>query len=478
MHHYFPFKFQSQKIIYSVLLVISLIPTYFIHSQKYPDWGDDFAQYIYQAQQINSPSEDYKQVLNIEEYSSPKRSLAFSLLLSIISPTCSIQDYVGLISACYILAGLCFFIFLSSHFSMAVSLIATLCVFYNFLFLRLKSEVVPEFLFIALFYGILYLAFSSAKWVKFFIPVLLGIMVSVRFVGLSLIISYIIFIFIQNDKTLKQKLKNAAICFLIFLLIIAGINYFFLDQINNQEVKLYGNLVFKNYSFNTFFENIILYSRYLLLFFEQEIPFWMNNIFKFSAVIFLSIGFFISIKNKVTIVHIALIVYFLFLFIYPYNGDTIKYLIPIFPLVLFFIIKGAYGLLDFIHFNRNDLLVFICLSIILLSNSKTIKLAMEHKDLNIGPYDLSVLEDFEEIKNRVGRHESIAFGKPFIVNLLADRHSYFLSKENHSMVFSKATYFLSPKEKIRELYPKIDGIKIAKGDTLELTNFYLVRLNQ
>lgn len=477
MHRYFSLIFKNLKAIYLLALFIALVPTYFMHTEKYPDWGDDFAQYIYQAQQINSPSVDYKQVLNVQEYSSPKRSVAFSLLLSIITPTVFIQNYVNMISVCYILAGLCFFIFLSGHFSFAVSLIGTLCVFYNFLFLRLKSEVVPEFLFIALFYAILHLTSSSSKRVRYLIPFLLGLLVTVRFVGLSLVISYLVFIFIQHNKTLKQNLKEAVICFLIFLLIIAGINYFFLSQINNQEVKLYGNLVFKNYSFNVFFDNIHIYLRYLLLFFEQEIPYWINYIFKFSAVIFLSLGFIISIKNKVTILHISLIVYFLFLFIYPYNGDTIKYLIPIFPLTLFFIIKGAYGMLEFIHFKRNDLLVVTCLSIILLSNSKTIKLAMEHKDLNIGPYDLSVLEDFEKVKNRVGLHESIAFGKPFIINLLADRHSYFLSKKNHRMVFSKADYFLSPKEKITELYPKIDGIQIEKGDTLELSNFYLVRLN-
>lgn len=67
----------SAKLWYSIILVVCIVPTYFIHSQKYPDWGDDFAQYIYQSQQIHSSSDSYKQVLNVEEYSSAKRSVFF-----------------------------------------------------------------------------------------------------------------------------------------------------------------------------------------------------------------------------------------------------------------------------------------------------------------------------------------------------------------------------------------------------------------
>ena len=147
------------KLWYSLVLVVILFPTYFIHTQKYPDWGDDFAQYVYQAQQIHTPSQKYKEVLNVEGYSSSKRSVFFSVILSVIYPSTHIQNYVDVISILYILAAICCFIFLSSHFSHSISFITTLCVFYNFLFLRLKSEVVPEFLFIALFLLILHIAF-------------------------------------------------------------------------------------------------------------------------------------------------------------------------------------------------------------------------------------------------------------------------------------------------------------------------------
>lgn len=201
-------RIKSRKWFYSVLLILLLVPTYFIHTQKYPDWGDDFAQYVYQAQQINSPSKEYKQVLNITEYSSPKRSVFFSVILSIISPTTEIQQYINLISISYIIAAICFFLFLTKHFNLLISFVGSLCVFYNFLFLRLKSEVVPEFLFISVFCLILFLVHHNKKWINYIVPILLALLVSIRFIGLSLLLAYVCHILISKEKNGKEKGKR------------------------------------------------------------------------------------------------------------------------------------------------------------------------------------------------------------------------------------------------------------------------------
>ena len=101
---------KNKKVVFGLLLILVLIPTYFIHTRSYPDWGDDFAQYVYQAQQINTPSKVYKEVLNIEEYSSgKKRSVFFSLTMSAITPTLVIEKYVNFIAVTYILAAVSFF---------------------------------------------------------------------------------------------------------------------------------------------------------------------------------------------------------------------------------------------------------------------------------------------------------------------------------------------------------------------------------
>lgn len=464
------------KLLYSIVLIIVLVPTFFIHSQKYPDWGDDFAQYIYQSQHVYSSADSYKQVLNIEEYRSQKRSVFFSVILSVVKPTMQIQNYVDVISITYIIAALCFFMFLSSHFSLVISFIATLAVFYNFLFLRLKSEVVPEFVFMALFYYILHLASLSKKWIVYIIPILLGLLVSVRFVGISLVLAYVCFLIFENDKVTKQKIKDVAVGLLIILTCIFIINSCLLRSIQNQELKLYSSIVAKGYNFNTIFENASIYSRYLTLFFEQEIPYWINTIITLFAFTFFLLGFIFSWFKKRNILHFSFIFYLLFLFLYPYNADTIKYLIPIVPLLFYFIIIGLKLALEKINFKHQNLFVVACFGIIFLSNSKTIWLAMKHTDTNIGPYETYVLQDFEKIKTIVKPSENIAFGKPFIINLLAERDAYFLSQINYQQVLQNANFVLLAKQNVNELYPKTLGIETSRGDTTELNHFYLIKL--
>lgn len=466
----------SAKLWYSIILIICIIPTYFIHSQKYPDWGDDFAQYVYQSQQIHSSSDSYKQVLNVEEYSSAKRSVFFSVILSSVTPTVLIQNYVDVISFTYIMAALCFFMFLSSQTSLPISFVVTLSVFYNFLFLRLKSEVVPEFVFIALYFGILYLTTISKKWIKYLIPCLLGLLVSVRFVGFSLVMAYVCFLIFENDRTIKEKVKDTCISLSIILISMILVNTFFLNSIQNQEIKLYSSIVSNGYSFNAIVENISIYGRYMTLFFEQEIPYWINTIITLFVFTFFLIGYLFSFVKKRDVFHFAFMFYFLFLLVYPYNADTIKYLIPIVPLLFYFIIIGLKLVLDKINFKHREMFVAACFGIIFLSNSKTIYLAMKHVDTNIGPYETTVLQDFEKIKTIVKPNENIAFGKPFIINLLADRDAYFLSQKNYKQVLQKTNFVLLAKQNVNELYPKTTGIEMSRGDTTELNHFYLIKL--
>lgn len=466
----------TAKLWYTIALVIVLIPTYFIHTQKYPDWGDDFAQYVYQAQQIHTPSKVYKEVLNVEEYSSSKRSLFFSIVLSVLIPNDSIHGYVNVVSVFYILAAIVCFIFFSHHFTLLVSFFATLCVFYNFLFLRLKSEVVPEFLFIAIFLLILYLVNQAKSWLKCFIPALIALLISTRFVGLSIFLGYILHLLLNRTISLKDRLKEVAFSVCVLSAIIFLINTFCLSSVANREVALYGTYVTKHISINTIADNVMLYSKYITLFFEQEIPFWTNYVIKFIVSVLFIIGFIYSVLKKRTVIEWTFIFYFLFLFIYPYNGDTIKYLIPIFPLFIHYVVFALGLLLTQFLFQWRSQLVLSGLGIILLSNSKTIWLSINRAEENVGPYESSVLNDFEMIKKIVPDSKNIAFGKPFIVSLLMDRHSYFLSQTNYSDILNKADYALISKPNINELYPKTIGVKIAKGDTTELTNFYLVKL--
>ncbi len=224
------------------------------------------------------------------------------------------------------------------------------------------------------------------------------------------------------------------------------------------------------------FDNTLAYARYVLFFFEQEIPFWMNLIITFSALLFFVTGFLTTVIKQKNILHFSFVFYVLFLIAYPSLTDIIKYLIPIIPLLFYFMIMGLKKILERINFKQQHLAIVVYLSVLFLSNIKTVWLQYNRLNDDILPYNENVLLDFEKIKQTVKPTENIAFGKPVIINLLADRNAYFLSNKNYERVFEKVDYVLSPKKTIKELFPKIEGIKMTKGDTLELENFYLIKL--
>ena len=59
-----------------------------------------------------------------------------------------------------------------------------------------------------------------------------------------------------------------------------------------------------------------------------------------------------------------------------------------------------------------------------------------------------MLQDFEKIKTIVKPNENIAFGKPFIINLLAKRDAYFLSQKNYKQVLQNANFVLLAKQNV------------------------------
>ncbi|MBL7937444.1 MAG: DUF2079 domain-containing protein, partial [Bacteroidia bacterium] len=328
----------------------------------------------------------------------------------------------------------------------------------------------------ALFYFILYVFFSKHKWKTYIIPILLGLLVSVRFVGLSLMFSYLMIILTSKEKTSFQKIKELVLCLFISAFILAFFNFFVLPQVSNQEVGFYGSFVANTYTFDVFISNAEIYSKYMMFFFEQEIPFWINKVIAFFCIVFFGIGFVISVKNKKDIVFYSFVFYGLFLCVYPYNGDTIRFLIPIVPLFFYYIITGIYMLFNLIAIPKKEVIIGAAFLIILLSNSKTVWLAINSQNNNIGPFENSVLHDFKEVEKNVKPHESIAFAKPFLINLLCDRNSYYINKTNINTVLLQSNYYLAAKPSVQELYDNKNTVKLLQADTISLNHFYLIKL--
>ena len=136
------------------------------------------------------------------------------------------------------------------------------------------------------------------------------------------------------------------------------------------------------------------------------------------------------------------------------------------------VLSSPNGLL--LYFQQRALIWFLL--IILLSNVNTIRLEYSLQKERTGPYTESVQTDFAVINNLCQPNETVAFSKPFLINLFCDRNSYYLTNTNYPRIIKQATYLLLPKKEIGDLYASTNTIKLIKGDTIPLTHFYLVKL--
>lgn len=462
------------RIKYSFFLILALLPMFLLVQEDYPDWGDDFAQYIYQSQHLTDNS-SYKRVFNVSEFSSPKRSLFFSVVLSCVAQKLTVVPYLNLITTLYILSAICCFLFFTKFFSFQISFVSVLAVFYNFLYIRLKGEVLTEFLFISLFYFTLFLIISNKSKLKYLIPVLIALLISVRFVGFIMLIAYLANDIVTVNEEFKIKVKK----WLVDLLIMAGVllfmNLVFIKTLPNKEFNLYTSSSINQVSVDTIWFNIKTYSRYILYYFEQEIPWYLNKVVMYSVIILFFMGLIDAFRQRLQITETVFIAYLMVLFIFPNSSDTIRYLAPIFPFCIYYAVRGMLFPINFLaNYFQHQFAVLFLFGLI-FSNANTIRLEIINKNEKLNPYSVSVKSDFLKIKQLTNEQDIIAFTKPFLMNLFCDRNSFYLTNQNYRQVLSKTNYALLPKKEISELYSKTNQVLITKGDTVTLNHFYLIK---
>ncbi len=456
-----------------------LSPAYLLDNNNTHDWGDDFAQYLYQAKLIRNKAEPVKKIFNINEYGSAKRGVLFSGLLSILPNFSEIKPYKQLIFVFYLLSAVVVFMFFSFQFSSLLSLFLTLCIYFNYHVLDLKSTVMPEFIFMFLLYFVFVLEKEQRLRSKIYIiPLILGLLTTVRTIGIAFFVAYILTLLLQKEKKWTKKFIDTFKSILVFVMIIFLINMLILPQIHNEEYSFYKTVFILEINFNSLAFNLSSYYSGLQLLFEQEVPRYVNYVIFYSILFLVSIGIIIRFKSYFGFKEISLILYLLVLIVFPRNGACIRYLIPLMPLIIYYLIEGGlyiFTLNKLVH-KYSIHFLSIYLVVLIISNSKTIWISYHTSPNEYGPYNKEIMADLLKIKNITKPNESIAFQKPFTINLFCDRDSYYYNELNIDSVNSKADYILLAKNRnIDELYDLGLNNKTKGKDTLELTNFYLIK---
>jgi hypothetical protein len=423
-------KHINDKVLLIILLVIS-IPLLFININEYHDWGDDFAQYIDQARHFINGIPYSHFLTGSDTYEPSQKGSGFSLILApaYFFSGNSIRAFLITVSITLFLLLPVLFSFYKDRFVQATSLLLVIFFAYNYHILRMKAEVMAVFPFMLLLYLCFLLLKKKGLGSFMLLSLSAGMLVSIANKGwifVVVVLSYLLFQVIRNAIQKKSD-KESFVKLLLFLLIPIAfhllIKEMVLKRISMDDITHYNGMFSFSGMAYVFFQNLKYYFEIFKLFFEQEVWGWANIIIKNTVIILFVIGIINKCRKKFDLIDAFFFLYIFTLLCFDYRQAGIRYLIPVLPLMMMYVVTGIKTLEQLLRM-KNNMLTHIFLVMIIASNYINLKNIITAKEnISFGPQSKTSVEAFDYIRDHVPSSSVVAFQKPFIINLYADRIS-------------------------------------------------------
>lgn len=435
------------------LLFILCIPLLFINIKGSHDWGDDFASYIHQAKNIveGIPQSSLGYVLNQDSpgIGPPAYPIGFPLLLAPVYYFFgnNIAAFTSFLSVLLIISAILMYRFFKFYFSTLTSFFLVLIIIYNPWTLNFKMEIMAEIPF-TLFLLIIMILYHFRKeknnyFFYVFLGFLGGFLMSIRAAGsvfIAVVLLEIIFFFFQYRKkridliTFKKTgLQN------IIMIISAVFTYTLLNVLLFKTPSsgfLYYTSVFTFDSLSHKIRDNLAYNFFVIKsFFNTENADWQFlPVFTQSAFLTFSvIGFIKKIFIKLYFIDLTVILYCLFILIYPYGNAGFRFILPISPVLFYYALLAVKDInISFKSVYRKVIICFIGILILVQYKVGIEKIIDQRNDVLWGPQEENAAEAFDYIKNNIPENALIDFVKPRALALYAERNSYHM-EPNQSM---------------------------------------------
>ncbi len=433
---------QSSKVREFIFLFVLLMPVFFINVKDSHNWGGDFALYIHQAINIVEGKSQIETgyILNDQYFlPSPKTyPVGFPILLAPLYYVFgnSILAFSCFISSVLFLLGLVLYHFFRSHFSRTVSWCAILLIVYNPWTLSFKGEILADlpFMLFMILAVIFYLQLVPKRRT---LPesLLLGFLTAfsmlLKSIGVVLLASLLADAIFQMGKKLIRGEKKALAHIALDLLVTTGSCLLFYSAISFILIptaiepmpyyqSLYdfrdlGNLalnVFKNYALQ------------LKGFFYLTDGVWKILTLATIAIasILMAIGLVRKFLQNPGILEWLALAYSAVVLTFPTANQGLRYLFPILPIYIFFIISGARSCHLGGKVKANHLLILIAILCCVHYPSGIQKLLAEQGKTTIGPQERQSKEVFQYIKENTSKKAVFVFIKPTVLSLYAERN--------------------------------------------------------
>lgn len=417
-----------------LVLVLCLSPLLFLGTDLAHDFGDDFAQYLDQALDVVYGQRQAPDVEHSETYSPSERGAGFSLVLIPIYWSQGLTNgaYLVFISFLLIAAALSMFYLFQKEFSDPVRqwlLVVGVLVFaYNFQILRVKDEIMPEFLFIALLVGVLLLLQSKNKFSYVLAFLVMGWLTTVKEIGWLLPIAVVL----QWIFTRKKRLSFYKLSFGLGLTVLLhfAVNWMVFGRLSAQHISWYAQAFDSGTLVKTLLANSSYYALQLPQFFEQELWGWLIHPFAWGAIAVLIIGAVHSWRKQTALMDIYVVLHMLVLLLYSNNKSTIRFLIPIFPFLVIYFVRGSETIQKTLRI-RWPYFPHTAVFILLFSNFKNAQSALTQNN-EPSPFAAESIELWETIESQVDENKVIGFYKPWTLHLFTGRIAAYLPVEGYN----------------------------------------------
>ena len=284
-----------------IVVILLLLPLLFLNIKNTHDWGDDFAQYLIEAKNIQqgAPLGQSGFVENPNYILGPNcYPPGFPLIIALT--TFDVGKLNVLMSFFLLCIGYFSFLLFNKWFHFAPALILTLVIVYNPLCLSFKTEILSDLPFVALLllFFVLYLSDNNKPWMLILCGLVLAFTVNTRYVGwvlfIALIAETIYKVAVKYFKHNKHKVDWNYIKHEIWIVVSFFLFYGIFRLLFPQEIIYYDNpkvlSFFERVSVNANYNYAVL--KYFFSCFDEG---FLNNIVSYGIVFTSLIGVLIFI---------------------------------------------------------------------------------------------------------------------------------------------------------------------------------------
>ena len=440
-----------------LIIALLVLPVFFINVTDSHDWGGDFAQYISQAKNIVEGKPHYETGYifndNAHVLGPPAYPAGFPLLLApvyLLSGN-SIMAFSVYISLFLFLLGMLMFAFFKKYFNNLISIILVLIIIYNPGLLRFKMEIMSEIPFT--FFLILSILFYQKKYSNIYlngiiVGLLAAMLTSIRTIGiifsLAIIFDFSIS-FLKNRKKPDKKILRLFTYRFVIIFITAVISHIILNILlfpmppdsSVPYMSIFNFEIFRQ----TVLENLSYYIKVFQFFFSPYNKGWEFVSLILSSLVFsfILLGMINKFSRKFDTKDIIILLYLFVIMIYPYRGSGFRFLLPVLPLFMYYLVIGLKSVKLNFRFN-NIILTLVLSAFVLIQYISGISNILKHQNRILpGPQEFPSVEAFNFIKENTPEKTIIVFSKPRVLALYTDRRS--LSNERNETLIKMKNKF-------------------------------------